>query len=391
MLDTEKQEALEHKFHWGNVLTLSLGHLMHDTYSSFLAPILPLLIKRLGLSYSLAGLLAVFQRAPSLINPFIGLLAERITLRYFVIIAPTVTAIVMSLLPLSPNYVIMAMLLLIMGFSSAFFHVPAPVMVRWVSGKRIGTGMSFYMMGGELARSIGPLVILGAISLWGMEGTYKLIPFGLGASLFLYIRLKNICKLRTVHAVKKKRSVVKAVKELKFLFLLIAGLSFSRAIITTALTAFLPTYLTDQGSSLWLAGISLSILELAGAAGTFASGSISDLIGRRNMLMISAVGAPLLMVLFIFSTGFWLIPVLVTLGFFIFAPMPVLLALVQEKAHDYPAVANGILMTLTVVTSSLTILLIGCLSDWLGMKNSYLIAAAISFSGIPLVLLLKEN
>ena len=390
-MDTEKQEALEHKFHWGNVLTLSLGHLMHDTYSSFLAPILPLLIKRLGLSYSLAGLLAVFQRAPSLINPFIGLLAERITLRYFVIIAPTVTAIVMSLLPLSPNYVIMAMLLLIMGFSSAFFHVPAPVMVRWVSGKRIGTGMSFYMMGGELARSIGPLVILGAISLWGMEGTYKLIPFGLGASLFLYIRLKNICKLRTVHAVKKKRSVVKAVKELKFLFLLIAGLSFSRAIITTALTAFLPTYLTDQGSSLWLAGISLSILELAGAAGTFASGSISDLIGRRNMLMISAVGAPLLMVLFIFSTGFWLIPVLVTLGFFIFAPMPVLLALVQEKAHDYPAVANGILMTLTVVTSSLTILLIGCLSDWLGMKNSYLIAAAISFSGIPLVLLLKEN
>ena len=160
-MDAEKQEAVEQKFHWGNVLTLSLGHLMHDTYSSFLAPILPLLIKRLGLSYSLAGLLAVFQRAPSLINPFIGLLADRITLRYFVIIAPTVTAIVMSLLPLSPNYVIMAMLLLIVGFSSSFFHVPAPVMVRWVSGKRIGTGMSFFMLGGELARSIGPLVILG--------------------------------------------------------------------------------------------------------------------------------------------------------------------------------------------------------------------------------------
>lgn len=390
-MDAEKQEAVKQKFHLGNILTLSLGHLMHDTYSSFLAPILPLLIKRLGLSYSLAGLLAVFQRAPSLINPFIGLLAERVTLRYFVIIAPTVTAIVMSLLPLSPNYVIMAMLLLIMGFSSSFFHVPAPVMVRWVSGKRIGTGMSFYMMGGELARSIGPLVILGAISLWGMEGTYKLIPFGAGASLFLYIRLKNICRMRTTHAVKKKRSAVKAIRELRGFFLLIAGLSFSRAIITTALTAFLPTYLTVMGSSLWLAGISLSILELAGAAGTFASGSISDLIGRRNMLLISAVGAPLLMVLFIFSTGFWLIPVLVVLGFFIFAPMPVLLALVQEKAHDYPAVANGILMTLTVISSSLTILLIGCLSDWLGMKNAYLIAAAISFSGIPLVLLLKEN
>jgi len=36
-------------------------------------------------------------------------------------------------------------------------------------------------------------------------------------------------------------------------------------------------------------------------------------------------------------------------------------------------------------------MLIGGLSDWLGMKNAYLIAAALSFSGIPLVLLLKEN
>ncbi len=390
-MDAEKQEAVKQKFHWGCVLTLSLGHLMHDTYSSFLAPILPLLIKKLGLSYSMAGLLAVFQRVPSLINPFIGLLAERVTLRYFVIIAPTVTAIVMSLLPLSPNYVIMAMLLLIMGFSSAFFHVPAPVMVRWVSGKRIGTGMSFYMMGGELARSIGPLVILGAISLWGMEGTYKLIPFGAGASLFLYVRLKNICKLRTAHVVKRKRSAGKAIRELRGFFLLIAGLSFSRAIIATALTAFLPTYLTDQGSSLWLAGISLSILELAGAAGTFASGSISDLIGRRNMLLIQAVAAPLLMVLFIFSTGFWLLPVLVALGFFIFASTPVLLALVQEKGHDYPAVANGIFMTLNFIIGSFTIMIIGGLSDWLGMKNSYLIAAGFSFSGIPLVMMLKEN
>ncbi len=390
-MDAEKQKAVEQKFDWQNVLTLSLGHLLHDTYSSFLAPVLPLLIRRLGLSYSLAGLLAVFQRAPSLINPLIGLLAERVTLRYFVIIAPTVTAIVMSLLPLAPNYTIIVMLLLIMGLSSSLFHVPAPVMVRWVSGKRIGTGMSFFMLGGELARSIGPLVILGAISLWGMKGTYKLIPFGAGASLFLYIRLKNICKMRTAHAARNKRSAVEAIRELKAFFLLIAGLSFSRAIITTALTAFLPTYLIGQGNSLWQAGISLSILELAGAAGTFASGSISDLIGRRSMLLIQAVVAPLLMVLFIFSTGFWLLPVLVLLGFFIFASTPVLMALVQETAHDYPAVANGIYMTLNFIISSLTIMLIGYLSDWLGMKNAYLIAAALSFSGIPLVLLLKEK
>jgi len=69
------------------------------------------LLKGWGFPIPWPACLQFLKRAPSLINPFVGLLAERITLRYFVIIAPTVTAIVMSLLPLSPNYVIMAMLL----------------------------------------------------------------------------------------------------------------------------------------------------------------------------------------------------------------------------------------------------------------------------------------
>lgn len=58
------REVLQ-KFHTKNVLSVSLAHFIHDVYSSCLAPIIPLLIKKLFINYSYAGLLALSQRGPA--------------------------------------------------------------------------------------------------------------------------------------------------------------------------------------------------------------------------------------------------------------------------------------------------------------------------------------
>ena len=178
-------------FQTGKVVLISIAHFVHDVYSSFLAPILPMLIEKLSMTYTQAGFLTVIQRLPSLFNPIVGILADNISVKLFVILSPAVTVIVMSLLGLAPSYVILVTLLLVMGISASMFHVPAPVMIREISGERIGKVMSFFMLVGEMARSVGPLVILGGVSYWGLEGTYKLIPFGLIASFLLFLRFKD--------------------------------------------------------------------------------------------------------------------------------------------------------------------------------------------------------
>jgi len=73
-----------------------------------------------------------------------------------------------------------------------FFHVPAPVLIKNFREVALEKGMSYYMIGGEIARTTGPLIILGAISIWGLQGTYKLIPFALLATIVLFYKLKNI-------------------------------------------------------------------------------------------------------------------------------------------------------------------------------------------------------
>ncbi|GAH75133.1 unnamed protein product, partial [marine sediment metagenome] len=266
----------------GNVSTITIAHLIHDIYTSFLAPILPLIIEKLSISLSLAGLLSVIQRIPSLLNPFIGILAEKIKVRYFVIFAPAITTISMSLIGIAPGYTILAILLFVSGISSTLFHVPSPVMIKLVSGPRLGKGMSFFMLGGEIARTIGPLIIVAAVEIWGLKGSMKLIPFGIIASAILFFRLKDIDIRKDFQEEKKKIGYVSTFVKFLPVFATLAGITFFRGAMKSALTLYLPVFLVDKGADFWFAGISLAIIQLTGALGTFYSGTISDKIGRRT-------------------------------------------------------------------------------------------------------------
>ncbi len=393
-VNTEPDRLQSSKFRLGYVLTVGFAHLLHDIYSSFLSPILPIIIKNLRISLTLAALLSVFQRIPALINPFIGSIADRMPVLYFIVLAPVVTAFTMSILPAVNSYFLLVVLLLLMGISASLFHVPAPVLMRRVSGNRVGTGMSFYMLGGEAARAIGPIIILGAISLWGTRGTYRLAIFALVAALMIFYVLKDTPGSKRYHfdgvnRERKKSSVLLIVlKRHRRLFLVIAGLSFSKSVISSSLSSFLPTYLNFKGENLWFAGISLSVLEFAGAAGTFLSGVISDRIGRKKMLLVSAVLSPFFMLAFLLSRGVFIFPSLLLLGFVLFSTSPVLLALVQESEKEYPSSANGFYMMFNFVINSIVIIGVGLLGDRIGLENTYRISFLLSLVGIPLVIIL---
>ncbi len=379
-------------FQTGNVVLVSLAHLVHDIYSSFFAPLLPLLIDKLSLNYTMVGLLSLFQRLPSLLNPFVGLMADRIAFRYLIIVTPAVTAVAMSLIGLAPNAAVLGILLFVTGFSSMLFHVPAPVMVKKLSGSKVGKGMSFYMFGGEMARTLGPLIIVGAVTVWGLEGTWKLMPFGLMATFILYLKFKNIKVSEDISKKAKENGAWASLRSLGPFFLLITGITFFRAITKSALTTFLPTYMNlDLGTSLWVGGSALAVLELAGAAGALLSGTISDRIGQKNTLLIIAIASPVLMLLFVHLDSVWTFPILILMGITLFGSTPVLLAMIQDKAGDRPAFFNSIYMLISFFISAALIIVIGALADELGLAMTYNICGWLAFGSIPFVLALKEH
>ena len=70
-------------FQTRQILQIVGGHFIHDTYTAFVSPLLPLLIERLSLTLTQAGSLSVFLQLPALLNVFIGYMADKISLHYF--------------------------------------------------------------------------------------------------------------------------------------------------------------------------------------------------------------------------------------------------------------------------------------------------------------------
>jgi FSR family fosmidomycin resistance protein-like MFS transporter len=142
---------------------------------------------------------------------------------------------------------------------------------------------------------------------------------------------------------------------------------------------------------LWGAGISLSVLQLAAAGGTFLSGSISDKIGRRKMLIIVTVLSPLLMILFINSSGVYSVILLILMGVFLVGPESVNLAVIHNLDTKHLPFVNGVYMTINFFINSIMTLAVGGLSDWIGMDKTYLIAALLAFPSIIFAFMVPER
>jgi MFS transporter, FSR family, fosmidomycin resistance protein len=380
--------AAAEPFQIGGVLILSLCHFVHDVYSSFLSPLLPLLIEKLSMSLTRAGFLSTIMQIPALLNPLIGVWADRISVRWFIILAPALTAVPMSLIGVAPNYGVLLLLLFAAGISVSLFHVPAPVMIAKLSGTRKGRGMSFYMTGGELARTVGPLVAVGAVSLMGLSDFYPIMAFGLVMSLWLFWRFKNV----PIHGSSRKPMTIKGTwKEMHPVLMPLTAILIARGCMHAGITTFLPTFIRMKTGDLWLAGISLTLVEGAGVAGILVAGSLSDVIGRHRALSISLISAPFLLLAFVWLDGWLRFGALALTGFTLLSTTPVMLALVQEHSVTSPAAANGLFMMVSFVARSAIVVIVGFLGDLIGLEATYICSALLGLTAIPFIFMLPRN
>lgn len=375
-------------FRTKQVLTLAGAHFVHDVFSSFLAPLLPLIIDKLHLSLALAGSLAIYQRLPSVVNPFIGVLADRIDLRLLIILAPGVTAVAMSLLGVASSYVVLALLLLVGGLSTAAFHVPGPVLVARASGGQVGKGMSFWMTAGELARTIGPLFAVSAVALLTLEGIWPAMTGGIAASVVIHRRVKGVTLAPPAQS---HGSLGQTWRAMRHVLLPLTGILLARGFMRSALTTFLPTFMKTEGQSLWFGGMALALVEFTGAVGALSAGTLSDRLGRRGVLLVTMATAPVLMLIFLVVEGWLILPLLTLMGLTVFSTTPVIMAMVQDHAGDHPATANGLYMGISFVTGAINPLLVGAVADLVGLRTAFAWSAVVALLGVPLIYALPRD
>ncbi len=377
-------------FHTSEIITIAAAHGAHDTYFSYLPTLLPLLIENLSLNTTQAGLLNAFNQIPNLLQPFIGYLGDRKNLKYLVILPPTLSGILISLLGIAPTFGFASFLMLLAGFSTAGFHAIAPAMISARSGKKVGKGMSFFMVGGELGFGIGPLVVVATIGALGLAGLPWLMLLGMLASAILYFRLKDIS---TVHHAQKVSNVTvkEALLEMRSIMLPIAAIIFITGFLNANIINYLPTFMTKEGVAFSIAGASLAIVELGGTLGVFVMGQFSDRFGQRNVALLGISGSILFAFGFLMLNGFLQLLMLVGVGLTAFLANPAFLSITQTRFSKNRSLANGVYMSTSFILRSIVVVIVGAASDVFGMRPVFMGSIFLAIMAIPFIFLLPRK
>lgn len=368
-------------------IIVSSAHAMHDTYSGFIAPLLPFLIDRLSLLKAEAGLFVLVYQGVSILQPIIGHIGDRKDLRKFALVAPAVTAVFLSLLGTAPTFPVALLYCLIAGISSSTLHAILPALVSGLSGENVGKGMSIWMVGGELGVMLGPIFVTAIITTFSIEAT----PWLMLGGIFISFALSYLLKDFTYQKSSAKQQAKIPVKDLMAILLPLAGISAMRSILRSSSILYLPVFLIEEGSSVWFAGISLSIVQGIGLIGTILGGFLSDRLGNRITMILSLSLSALSMLAFSSSHGIIQIAFMSILSISTLMMMPVGMAIVQRSFPENRSLANGLYLALLFGINAIAGVVTGFMYDQIGGQQTFYWSGWAAFLGIPLIFLLPRE
>ena len=107
--------------------------------------------------------------------------------------------------------------------------------------------------------------------------------------------------------------------------------------------------------------------------------------------LYSLISALVFLFFFVVFAGWPRYIALALTGFALLSTTPVMLALVQEHAKSSPSAANGLFMMASFMARSAMVVLVGLVSDAIGLRAAYLVSAGLGLTAIPFILRLPKK
>jgi MFS transporter, FSR family, fosmidomycin resistance protein len=347
------------------ILLMASAHVMVDGYGNIYAPLLPLLIPKLGLSLAAAGTLTMlFQMSASVAQIGFGRLADRWRPRALVMAGPVISVAVLSLIGLATTPVMLAAILVIGGLGAAAFHPPAAALAHRLGGDRPGLAMSVYITGGTLGFSFGPLMFAPFAERFGLTWTPLLAIPGLLVVGFFLGRVPAM----PLHASAGGglRALAPYAKPLTLLYTIVV----LRTLTAISFSTFVPVMLTRRGLSVTQAGTAVASYLFASGVGGFFGGPAADRFGAKKIIALSLVLATPFLIAAPFFAGWPFVVLLAIGGFFLQSTLPVNVTFGQAIAPVSAATVSSIMMGFGWGTGGLSVPFVGMIADRIGIETT---------------------
>ena len=374
-----------------------MGHLVNDSYSNIVPPLLPMMKEAYNLSYAASGaIMTVYTITSSVIQPVFGYYADKHGKRWLVAISVAWIAFFMSLigavsylgLDSNGSYIAILVLIGMAGFGSSAYHPQASTMVPKISGDNKGFGVSIFSAGGNLGYAIMPLLVVPVTAIWGLKGTLVFMVPGFVMTLLLYKYAPEVpiasSRVKLADLIHDILSVAKPLTS-------VVAVVCMRAWLFFGLITFLPLYLAFNHQSASTASLHLFILLLFGAIGGLMGGWLSDKYGRKTIIVWSMLICAPLLYMALSTQGYIAWALTAVAGMAMLASFSPAILIAQDLIPKNQGMASGIILGLAMGIGGLGIALTGAIADSAGITTGTFSLVLLPFLGFLFALTLPGS
>jgi FSR family fosmidomycin resistance protein-like MFS transporter len=353
---------------------LSSGHLATDLAQGSLPALLPYLVDKFDLTYTLAAALVLAATiSSSLIQPAFGLWSDARGALWLLPAGVALAGVGMAATSVAPAYWVALLCVLLAGVGVAAYHPEGSKFASYVSGSKRASGMSFFSVGGNVGFALGPLLAAAFISAFGLHGAVLLaVPGLVVAAALITVRgyLAEFAPSRAEHAASGPAQAEE--RRGLLLLLVVVGL---RSVAHMGLFTFIPLWEKSQGHGATYGTVILGGFLIAGAVGTLCGGPLADRFGRRPVLRWSFVAATPLILVYVLVGGAVGIAAVILAGAAVIGTFGVTLVMSQEYLPARVGMASGLSIGLAIGVGGVAALTLGAVADAVDLEAALLCTA----------------
>lgn len=350
---------------------LTGGHgVFHWFTQSFIA-MLPEVQAAFGLSgVGVGGITSVRELVSGIVTLPGGVIADALRKYWGLVLAlcMAVFGIGWLIIGVAPNYYILLFGMAVVALAASIWHLPAMASLSHHFSHRKGTALSFHGVGGQIGDVLAPPVtgfLLAFLAWRGIISIYAAAPIFL--AFVVYWAFKNIG--RTSEGDDRAEPGSQRMATMRVLrnpiLWIVAFVGGIRGMAFIGLITFFTIFLNDLGMSPFVRNLHFGLLLAVGIVSTPVVGWLSDIFGRKAVLVPGLILLAVLSYLLGNSgVGIALIIIVALMGTFLYGDQPILTALALDVVGDeVPTTVLGILSLERFILSAASPIIAGFLYD----------------------------
>jgi FSR family fosmidomycin resistance protein-like MFS transporter len=367
---------------------LSLGHGATDFANGALPALLPFMVDRFSLSYTLAASVMLASAASSsLVQPLFGAWSDRRGASWLLPAGVGLAGIGIALAAAAPSYWLVLVLVVISGLGVAAYHPEGSKFAAYASGRKRASGMSLFSIGGNVGYALGPTATTPLVLALGLTGGLLLAVPVLAIAAVLLLALPFLASFAPEPG---SRSMAAGEDRPGALALLLGVIAF-RSVAWFGLITFVPLWEVSLGHSKSHGSHLLSLMLLTGGIGTLVAGPVADRIGRRPVVVVSMAATAPLTFAYVLVGGVPGAIALALVGVCVISTFGVTMVMAQEYLPHRIGMASGLSIGLSIGLGGIAAVGLGALADSVDLRSAMYAAAAAPLAGLVLALLLPSS